>query len=93
MSKPPPIICPTCGRTLRSGIVGKSKLAKALFAQRAERALTVRQAGEQAKVNASTFFRCERGKQPDVETAVRLAAWLGKSLDALFMTRDRSGRA
>lgn len=41
-------------------------------------------AAQEAGVTLSTLHRAERGRMPSVEHAVKIAEWLGQSLDALF---------
>jgi len=79
-------VCPSCGRATTT-VVADTPIAQAIFAKRKRHALSVRQAAEMAGVSPSTLCRVERGKMPDVESAVKLAEWLGESLDALFRHR------
>ena len=85
-------VCPTCGHTTTT-VVADGVLARAIFEKRRAEKLTLRQAADQADVSQSTLCRIERGKMPDVENAVKIAAWLGQSLDALFLpARAQRGR-
>ena len=76
--------CPTCGRSLRTSIVGKTKLAKALFAQRQARKLDLRLAAKEASVPLATYYRAERGRMPDVETFAAFARWLNVRMETLL---------
>lgn len=79
-------VCPTCGHVTTT-VVADTTIARAIFGRRQEGGLTLRDAARAAGVSTSTLCRIERGKMPDVENAVKIAAWLGESLDALFRPR------
>ena len=77
-------VCSFCGRKLRYGTVGDTKIAKAIRKKRIASALGMRETALQAGVSTATICRIEGGKMPDVENAVKIAEWLGQSLDSLL---------
>lgn len=82
--------CPTCGRSSVATKIGTSAMAKSLWAKRERLSLPLRFAAKEAGVSPSTFSRAERdvGKV-DIESACKLARWLGLGLDALYMEKIR----
>lgn len=88
--------CPTCGRHWRPGQPGKTPLARALYEKRLKSRMSLREAAEDAGTSWTTYWRAERGRTPDVQTAILLSRWVKQPLDVLFMTaqdhRARSGR-
>jgi len=68
---------------MRQSKVGDTKLAKAIFAQRAASVWTIRQAARAADIDHSTYYRVESGKVPDLATFVKLAKWLGVAMEDL----------
>lgn len=77
-------VCPTCGHAITT-VVGATTIARAIWDTRRGGGLTLRQAADAAGVSTSTLCRVERGKMPNVIDAVKIAAWLGQTLDALFL--------
>jgi len=58
------------------GSVQRRGLAEAVRVARRERALTLRQAGEECGVSAATIMRIERGGGFDVDTLAKVCRWL-----------------
>jgi transcriptional regulator with XRE-family HTH domain len=62
---------------------------------RADRSLSWRQVGRELGLSASTFSRLAKGRRPDVDTFLKLVAWLDVPVEA-FLTRAvtaKSGRS
>jgi DNA-binding XRE family transcriptional regulator len=76
--------CPTCGRMMRTSIVGKTPLAKALFAHRLAKKCDLRTAAKDAGVPMPTYYRAERGRMPDVATFAALARWMKVPMEDLL---------
>lgn len=53
--------------------------------RRQDAGLSWRQLGKTLQISASTFSRMSQGKRPDVDTFLRLLAWLGVPANSYFL--------
>jgi transcriptional regulator with XRE-family HTH domain len=57
--------------------------------RRRDNSLSWRQLGKTLQVSASTFSRMSQGKRPDVDTFLKLLAWLGTPADTYLEGVER----
>ncbi len=61
----------------RRRLFNPKKLGRAIRSELRAKGLTVRKAAREIGVSSATVSRVARGKAPDVESYLRLRAWLG----------------